>query len=215
VTGAGIGISLFDTMAELMGYHLTYARHAGVDQEPLGMSSPAVAPYGAYPTADGHTVVLGTTNDGEWQRLATTILQRPDLAADNRLRTNPGRTAHRAELDAAITAWCSRHSLAEIQRIADTAGIGNARYNRPSDVLAHPQLAQRDRWREIDTPAGAILSLLPPAIIAGYDPPMGPVPALGADTYRVLNDIGCTATEIEHLRTTGVIMPAPRTEAVT
>ncbi|MFE3543026.1 CaiB/BaiF CoA transferase family protein [Nocardia sp. NPDC059177] len=208
-TGAAIGISLFDTMAELMGYHLTYARHAGVDQEPLGMSSPAVAPYGAYPTADGHTVVLGTTNDREWQRLATTILQRPDLAADPRFRTNTGRTRHRAELDAAITAWCTRHDLADIQRIADDAGIGNARYNRPSEVVTHPQLAQRDRWRDIDTPAGPIPSLLPPAVITDYEPPMGPVPALGADADRVLGEIGCTAGEIELWRSTAVIGPVP------
>ncbi|MGW6421568.1 CaiB/BaiF CoA transferase family protein [Nocardia sp. NPDC055053] len=211
--GAAIGISLFDTMAEMMGYHLTYARHAGVDQEPLGMSSPAVAPYGAYPTADGHTVVLGTTNDREWQRLATTILQRPDLAADNRFRTNPGRTAHRAELDAAITAWCSRHDLADIQRIADTAGIGNARYNRPSEVVAHPQLAQRDRWRDIDTPAGPIPSLLPPALIADYEAPMGAVPALGADTARILAELGCTAPELDQLRDAGVIGGAVHSEA--
>ncbi|MFE6921981.1 CaiB/BaiF CoA transferase family protein [Nocardia sp. NPDC057663] len=213
--GASIGLSLFDTMAELMGYHLTYARHAGVDQEPLGMSSPAVAPYGAYPTADGHTVVLGTTNDREWQRLATTILQRPDLAADNRFRTNTGRTRHRAELDAAITAWCTRHDLADIQRIADEAGIGNARYNRPSEVVAHPQLSQRDRWRDIDTPAGPIPSLLPPAVIADYEPPMGPVPALGADTDRLLSEIGCTAGEIELWRSTAVIGGPVPTEAVT
>ena len=56
-------VSLFDTMTELMGYPLTYTQHSGVDQQPLGMSSPAVAPYGAYRTADGQTVVLGTTND--------------------------------------------------------------------------------------------------------------------------------------------------------
>ena len=67
-------------MTELMGYALTYTRYTGIDQEPVGMGSPAVAPYGAYPTADGHTVVLGTTNDREWQRLARGVLGRPDLA---------------------------------------------------------------------------------------------------------------------------------------
>src|SRR5205823_12455312 len=49
--------------AEWMGYALNHARYAGVDIEPNGMGSPAVAPYGAYPTADGQTLVLGTTND--------------------------------------------------------------------------------------------------------------------------------------------------------
>jgi itaconate CoA-transferase len=73
-----VGVSLFDTATEILGYQLNYTRHSGIDQQPLGMSSPAVAPYGSYPTADGHTVVLGTTNDREWQRFARDILQRND-----------------------------------------------------------------------------------------------------------------------------------------
>ncbi|MEU2100808.1 CaiB/BaiF CoA-transferase family protein [Nocardia sp. NPDC019255] len=205
--GNTIAVSLFDTMAELMGYHLTYARHAGVDQQPLGMSSPAVAPYGAYATADGRTVVLGTTNDREWQRLATEILNRPDLAADERFRTNPGRVRHRAEIDAAIAAWCLRHDLARIQKIADDAGIGNSCFHRPSEVLGHPQLTERGRWRDIETPAGPIPSLLPPAILAGFEPPMGPVPGLGAHTDAVLRELGCTAADIEALRDSGTIGP--------
>ncbi|OBY33402.1 CaiB/BaiF CoA transferase family protein [Mycolicibacter kumamotonensis] len=200
-----ITVSLFDTMAEMMGYHLTYARHSGVDQQPLGMSSPAVAPYGAYPTADGHTVVLGTTNDREWQRLARELLGRDDLADDPRFAGNAGRVAHRATLDEAIRDWCARHDLAKIQDAADAAGIGNARYNTPSDVLAHPQLAERQRWRSIDTPTGPIPSLLPPPVIAGYDPPMGAVPGLGEHTDAVLGELGFTDTDIAALRGQGAI----------
>ncbi|MEV5647210.1 CaiB/BaiF CoA-transferase family protein [Nocardia sp. NPDC052254] len=206
--GTTIAVSLFDTMAEMMGYHLTYARHSGIDQQPLGMSSPAVAPYGAYGTADGQTVVLGTTNDREWQRLATDILDRPDLAADERFRTNPGRVAHRGELDTAIGTWCAHNDLADIQAAADAAGIGNSRYNTPSEVLAHPQLSERDRWRGIDTPNGPIPSLLPPAVIEGYHPPMGAVPGLGEHTDAVLTEIGCDAGEIAQWRDAGAIGPA-------
>ncbi|MFL0274524.1 CaiB/BaiF CoA transferase family protein [Mycobacterium sp. SMC-19] len=205
-----ISVSLFDTMAEMMGYHLTYARHSGIDQQPLGMSSPAVSPYGAYPTADGHTVVLGTTNDREWQRLARELLGRNDLADDPRFAGNADRVVNRAILDEAIAAWCARHDLAHIQDAADAAGIGNARYNAPSDVLAHPQLAQRDRWHSIDTPAGPIPSLLPPPVISGYHPPMGAVPGLGEHTDAVLDELGLTGEEIDGLRAGGVIRQAGR-----
>ncbi|MEU1180316.1 CaiB/BaiF CoA-transferase family protein [Streptomyces sp. NPDC005820] len=200
---ASVTVSLFDTMAELMGYPLTYTRHSGVEQQPLGMSSPAVAPYGAYPTADGQTVVLGTTNDREWDRLARELLGRPDLADDDRFRGNAGRVAHRAVLDAEITAWCARHGLADVQDRADAAGIGNARYNTPGEVLAHPQLAARDRWREIDTPAGPVPALLPPPVIDGYDPPMGAVPALGQHTDALLAELGLSEREIAGLRERG------------
>ncbi|MCX4459587.1 CoA transferase [Streptomyces sp. NBC_01340] len=183
-------VSLFDTMTELMGYSLTYTRHTGVDQEPKGVGSPAVAPYGAYPTADGHTVVLGTTNDGEWQRLARELLGRPDLADDERFRSNSGRVAHSEVLDAEIGAWCARHDLAYVQDRADAAGIGNSRYNTPGDVVTHPHLMARDRWRQIDTPVGPVPALLPPPVISGYEQPMGPIPALGEHTAGVLAELG-------------------------
>lgn len=206
--GNTVAVSLFDTMTDLMGYPLTFTQHSGVDQQPLGMSSPAVAPYGAYRTADGQTVVLGTTNDNEWQRLSREILQREDLAGDGRFASNSGRVAHRAILDEAIGQWCARHDLAEVQKIADAAGIGNARYNVPSEVLRHPQLTARDRWRQVDTPAGPTAALLPPPVISGYQPAMGAVPGLGQHTDAVLTEFGVSADEIFALREQGAIGPA-------
>ncbi|AHH18088.1 putative CoA-transferase, family III [Nocardia nova SH22a] len=198
-------VSLFDTAVEIMGYALTYTRHTGVDQQPLGMSSPAVSPYGAYPTADGATVVLGTTNDREWQRLARDILRRDDLADDPRFATNAARVRHRAELDEAIARWCAGHDLATVQATADAAGIGNSRYNTPSEVNAHPHLAARERWRQVGTPAGQVPGLLPPPVVSGYEPPMGAVPALGEHTDSALLAAGFDAREISDLRERGVL----------
>jgi itaconate CoA-transferase len=202
-----VAVSLFDTAAEVMGYQLNYTRHSGIDQQPLGMSSPAVAPYGAYRTADDQTVILGTTNDAEWQRLAREILQRNDLADDERFLTNAGRVAHRDVLDDVIGSWCAQHDLAQVQKTADAAGIGNARYNLPSEVLEHPQLAARDRWRSVDTSCGPIPALLPPPVISGFDPPMGAVPGLGQHTDSVLAELGIDDDEISRLRREGTIGP--------
>ena len=206
--GKSVAVSLFDTMMDVMGYQLTYTQHSGIDQQPLGMSSPAVAPYGSYRTADDQTVVLGTTNDREWQRLAREIVQRNDLADDERFRTNADRVANRTVIDEAIGAWCAQRDLVEIQKIADAAGIGNSRYNVPSEVVAHPHLAARNRWREVDTPEGPIQALLPPPVIAGYDPPMGAVPGLGQHTDSVLAELGLSENDVAVLRDRGVIGPA-------
>jgi crotonobetainyl-CoA:carnitine CoA-transferase CaiB-like acyl-CoA transferase len=203
--GGAVNVSLFDTMMDLMGYPLTYTQHSGIDQKPLGMSSPAVAPYGAYRTADGQTVVLGTTNDREWQRLAREIIERPDLADDARFAGNSDRVANRAALDEAIQSWCARHDLEAVQKTADAAGIGNARYNLPSEVLVHPQLSARDRWRTVQTSAGPIKAILPPPIIDGYEQPMGPVPGLGEHTDAVLAELGLSDNDIGELRDKGVV----------
>jgi itaconate CoA-transferase len=210
--GGPIKVSLFDTMMDLMGYPLTYTQHSGIEQRPLGMSSPAVAPYGAYRTGDGQTVVLGTTNDREWQRLARDIIGRNDLAEDPRFATNSDRVANRAVLDEAIEAWCARHDLEHVQKIADDAGIGNSRYNTTADVLAHPQLTARDRWRQVDTPAGPISALLPPPVFSDHELSMGAVPGLGQHTDAVLAEFGYDAAAIAGLRTHGAIGQAYRAE---
>jgi crotonobetainyl-CoA:carnitine CoA-transferase CaiB-like acyl-CoA transferase len=191
-TGKGrqIEVSMFDVVTELMGYPLTWTRYTGIDQQPAGMGSPAVAPYGAYPTADGRTVVLGTANDGEWQRLTRQMLGREDLAADPRYARNAGRVACREELDAELARWTGARTLAEIQEAADAAGIGNAAYRTPMEVLDHPHLRARDRWREVGTPVGPVLGLLPPLLFDGQALPAGPVPGLGEHTAAVLAELG-------------------------
>jgi itaconate CoA-transferase len=208
--GTTAAVSMFDTMAELMGYSLTYTRYSGTEQEPVGMGSPAVAPYSAYPTSDGRTVVLGTTNDAEWQRLAT-MIGRADLAADERFLRNPDRVIHRELLDAAVGAWCATLSLDEVQDAADRAGIGNSVYNTPAEVVAHPHLAARDRWQTIDSPVGPLTALLPPPVLADRPLAMGPVPALGQQTEAVLSELGLTPDEIAELRAAAVIGPLSQT----
>lgn len=203
-----VALSLFDVMTDVMGYQLTYTQHSGIDQEPLGVGSPAVAPYGAFPTRDGHTVVLGTTNDREWQRVAREIIDRPDLADDPRFATNPDRCEHREILEEAIGSWCAQRDLAEIQKIADAAGIGNSRYNVPSEVVVHPHLTARDRWRTVATPKGDISALRPPPVISGFEQPMGAIPGLGEHTDTVLSELGLTAADLARLRADGVIGPA-------
>jgi crotonobetainyl-CoA:carnitine CoA-transferase CaiB-like acyl-CoA transferase len=203
-----VELSLFDVMTDVMGYALTYTQHSGIDQQPLGVGSPAVAPYGAFPTRDGQTVVLGTTNDREWQRVAREIIDRPDLADDARFRTNSDRCAHRDILDEAIGSWCARRDLAEIQKIADDAGIGNSRYNLPSEVVVHPQLTARDRWRTVGTAKGDIQALRPPPVISGFEQPMGVVPGLGEHTDTVLRELGVSPDELARLRADGAIGPA-------
>jgi crotonobetainyl-CoA:carnitine CoA-transferase CaiB-like acyl-CoA transferase len=203
--GSAIAVSLFDVVTEWMGYSLNFTMGTGVEQQPAGVGSPAVAPYGAYRTADDQTVVLGTTNDGEWQRLALKVLDRPDLAADPAFAGNADRVRERARLDEVIGAWAGSLTLVRAQEILDEAGLGNARLNGVQDVLDHPHLVARDRWQPVETPTGTVRALLPPPIAAEWDPLMGAVPALGVHTDAVLAELGYGAEEIAALRADRVI----------
>ncbi|MFD6065353.1 CaiB/BaiF CoA transferase family protein [Rhodococcus wratislaviensis] len=179
--GAIIEIAMLDVVAEFMGFALNQAIHSGVDPVPVGMGSPMVAPYGAYSTSDGQTAVLGTTSDREWLRLIE-LIGRPELADEPLFARNSDRVSARAEVDAIVAKWCAEHTLVEIQEAADVAGIGNARYNSVADLAHHRQLAERGRWREVNTPNGPVPALLPPALARGWDSRNGDVPALGEHT---------------------------------
>jgi crotonobetainyl-CoA:carnitine CoA-transferase CaiB-like acyl-CoA transferase len=197
-TGRGtvVPIAMLDVVAETLGFALNQVLHGGEEPQPVGMGSPMVAPYGAYPTADGQTVVLGTTSDREWRRLAGDLLGRPDLASEPRFAHNTDRVERRAELDTILSEWCAQRGLAEIQDLADAAGIGNSRLNGVRDLAEHPQLADRGRWREVDTPVGRVPALLPPALGRGWTVPDRPVPALGADTDRIRAEVALRKTTL-------------------
>jgi itaconate CoA-transferase len=206
-TGAGTSISvgLFDAVAEWMGFALNQARYGGISPQPNGLSSPMVAPYGAYRTADGQTLVLGTTNDREWQRLAVQVLARPDLAEDPRYATNADRVAHRAELDAVIGDWAASQPLDSCRAAVQAAGLGHARLNDPAEALSHPQLVERGRWQEVGSPVGPLLCLLPPPEVAGWDWRLDPVPALGEHTEPILRELGFGADDLAAMRAGAVI----------
>ena len=172
------------------------------------MARPRWRPTAPIPPRDGHTVVLGTTNDAEWQRLSRQIIERDDLADDPRLASNSGRCAHRDILDEAIGAWCAEHDLDHIQKTADAAGIGNSRYNMPERSRG-PSAAQGPRplaaGRNTGRPdSGAAAA----PVIAGYRGSDGAVPGLGQHTDAVLADLGLGADEIDGLRAQRAVGPA-------
>ena len=183
---------------------LNHARYGGIDPQPNGLSSPMVAPYGAYRTRDDQVLVLGTTNDREWQRLATQMLARPELAGDPRYASNTLRVTHRAELDEIIAAWAAGRTLAEGQAAAEAAGLGHARLNSPTDVLAHPQLSERGRWRESDRQAGPGDRTAAAAGGRRLAVADRPGPALGEHTEAILRELGYGERDIEAMRADGV-----------
>ncbi|GAA0529139.1 CoA transferase [Saccharopolyspora subtropica] len=94
----------------------------GMVRERTAGNLPGVTPSGVYPTADDRSVMIAGNSSGAFERLMTAI-GRPDLAADPTLADGDARYAREAELDAAITAWTSRHEAADVIAVLGAAGV--------------------------------------------------------------------------------------------
>lgn len=202
--GASVKVAMLEALAEWIHYQMYRAAYGNLPWVREAASNPLVAPYGAHRTADGQ-VIFGLQNDREWATFARDVLRRPELADDPRFAANKSRVANRPELTALIEAQFTTMSSQDVIAALDRAGIANGRLNEPMDVWNHPQLAARNRWREVNTPGGPIRALLPPFTFGDFEAVMGDVPALGEHTDAVLHELGYTDAAIADLRGAGAL----------
>ncbi len=154
--GAGVKVSLFDVLAELMSVPLLQHDYTGAAPARIGLAHPSITPYGGFLTADGATLVISVQNDREWAALAADVMQRPDLVDDARYATNPVRMERRAEVDGMVQECFSRHSRAAMEAKLRKARIAYGALNDVAGLSEHPQLRRQrvaSETGEIDMPA--------------------------------------------------------------
>jgi itaconate CoA-transferase len=203
--GTTLEVSLFDALAEWMGFPLYYTTYGGSEPPRAGPSHAAIAPYGPYLAGDGKTVYLAVQNEREWVRFCGTALGSPEIAADPRFATNTSRVEHRAALDAVITERFRSLSSADLIARLDAASIANARMNTVRELAEHPQLLERGRWRTVGSSAGTLRALAPPVSMENVEPAMHPIPGVGEHTEAILRELGIEPTTIASWRQEGVV----------
>ncbi len=190
-TGAGttVEVAMLDALGEWMTQPYLYAVYGGEQPRRTGARHASISPYGPYAVAGGQ-IFLGLQNEREWIVLCRDILGQPELTDDPRFATNTDRVVHDDELTTIIEAALHELTAGEVESRLDAAGIANARLRTPAEFAAHPQLAARDRWRDVGTPGGPVRALLPPVTLDSREAAMGDVPALGQHTAAILAELG-------------------------
>ena len=188
-----------------MSQPMYFGRYGGTAPARTGASHPTIAPYGPHRAGDGRDVLFGIQNEREWSRFCAEVLERPELATDERFADNPRRTANRVELTHIIELAFENVSAEAVVKKLDAAAIANGRVNDVHAFAAHEQLAARNRWRRVDTSGGEIEAMLPPVDLDGVDPVMGGVPAVGQHTDAVLVELGYDQGAIDAMRAAGAI----------
>jgi itaconate CoA-transferase len=202
--GANIKIAMLDALAEWTTQPMLRKAYAGslVPRSPT--NHPAIAPYGAHKTKDGQ-IIFGIQNEREWVVFCAKAMSQPGMATDPRFNSTNNRRENRVELTREIEARFASLTSLEAAALLDDNAIANGRLNDAQDVWDHPQLAARDRWREVQTEHGPYRGLLPPFTFTDVEMGMGPVPAIGQHTDAVLNELGYGAHEIAAMHASGAV----------
>jgi crotonobetainyl-CoA:carnitine CoA-transferase CaiB-like acyl-CoA transferase len=192
--------------AELADY---FAQGSVVER--MGNADRQMAPHGVYPCQpDGSAerfVAIAVRDDADWQRLAA-ALGRADLAAEDRLRTAPGRRACQGELDVAIAEWTRALPAEQVQERLQAAGVPAHVSSSSRDFCTDPQLEHRGHLIRLPHPLHGSTTVEGPRYLLSETP--GRVsraaPTLGQDNTRVLTQIlGYGHDRVRELQEAGVL----------
>ena len=213
-TGAGqhIDMALLDVGMAILANQAGGFLNTGKVPQRQGNSHPSLAPYQAFPTADG-SMLLAIGNDGQFARFCQAV-ERPEWAADPRFASNTLRVKNREVLIPAMEAVTrTRATAAWIALLEDKAvpcgpinDIGQAfddaqvkARNLAVNQAVAGVISDKSAIHSIATVASPLrLTATPPVLLRAP-------PALGEHTNEVLKELGLGAEAIAALRKNQVV----------
>ncbi|MCC7105365.1 MAG: CoA transferase [Chloroflexi bacterium] len=217
-TGRGqrVETSMFEVMLFLLTYDATMYLNTGEIAGPQGSGHLYHVPWQAFKTSD-NWVVVATREEVFWQNFCRAI-GAPELADDERYRTNLDRLEHRDELVALLETYLVRQTTAEWLEVFSREQVPSAPVNNIAQALADPTVAELGGIVDAGAygSAGPIRMLANPLHFSAtpvehYNPP----PQLGQDTRDVLADVaGYDAAKIAELEAQSVVKTGLSTAGV-
>jgi crotonobetainyl-CoA:carnitine CoA-transferase CaiB-like acyl-CoA transferase len=208
-TGQGrhVEMALYDCGLMITAYYGMEALLMGNDPPKYGNAHPSIVPYGVFDAADG-PLVITVGNNAQFQRFCTEVLERADLATDERFVTNLARSQNRHALLPELRAELARRPRELLLARLTAAGIPCGEVLGLLEALQSQRTAEAGLLAELPNPeTGRVQVLAPPYRFDGQRMPVRAAPPLLAqDTERVLGDLlGMDAQAIAALRQGGVL----------
>lgn len=206
-TGSGqwVDISLLDGSVSWLTYVSSGYFASGEIPKRYGSAHPTIAPYQAFPTADGF-VMVAVGNDSLWRKYAAAI-GRQDLAEDERFATNPSRVAWRETLVPLLEQAMRTRTTAEWVAALDESGVPVGPIQTVDEALRDPQVLARNMVSELVHPTAGPMKVVGCPVRLTRTPPSVRTapPLLGQETDEILGELGFNAERIRALHTSGAV----------
>ena len=207
-TGKGqfVDVAMLDSLVAVLENAVVRYFATGEAPKPLGARHPAITPFEAFASADGH-VIIALGNDTLWAKFCEHV-NREDLISDERFRTNADRTENHAELFPILSEIMSERTTDDWINALGKIGVPCGPINTMDKVVSHPQVHAREMITriahqvtgEVEVPGVPIkLSETPGNVDA-------PAPSLGEHTTEILTEVlKISPDEVAKLKQNGVI----------
>jgi len=190
--GSHIDMALLDTMVGVLANQALFYLVSGTPPERMGNAHATVVPYQTFPTTDGW-MLIACGNDGQFAKMMA-LLGDPDMAKDERYRTNAARVVNRATLIPALFELTKKLSKAELAEKFEAIGVPAGPINNLAEVFADPQVVARGMRIDLPHPAakgGSIPGVRSPITINGRRAAADRAqPQVGEHTKEILREIG-------------------------
>ncbi len=209
-TGEGRHVehALYDSGVAITAYYGMEALMNGADTPKFGNAHPSIIPYGVFEAADG-PLVITVGNNAQFARFCEKVIDRPDLAADERFKTNNGRSQHREILVKEINGELARRQRAELLPRLNAAGIPCGEVLGLMEALTSERATKAGLFTSTNDYAGAgeVPVMAPPYRMDGVRLPVrNAPPELAAHTRHVLSSVlGMQDADIDQLKADGVL----------
>ncbi|MER9519293.1 CoA transferase [Mesorhizobium sp. M0614] len=189
--GAFLDVSMLECTLSALGWPVSNYLTAGIDPKPMGNENMTAAPSGAFRTGDGLLNIAA--NKQEQFVTLCRLIGRPELALDARFAERETRKRNRAALKVEIEHALAGAPAAAWEEMLNRAGVPAGRVLTIPQVLAEPQVLERQVTANFDDVAGMdkpLTVLRGGFMVDGEAPlPTKPPPALGEHMGEVFADL--------------------------
>lgn len=205
--GQFIDISLYESMFRMLEFLVAdYDQNGVVKERTPGLSGHS-SPAGTFQTKDEQWMVLVTSSDTTFERLAK-VMKREDMLHDQRFSTNSERLKRFEETNGIVADWIKTFNKNDLQELLDSNGIPISPILSIKDIFEDEHYKERDNIIEIDHPRLGKFKM--PGIVPKFSKTPGEVKSIGPDLgehneeilFEILN---YSKEDIEKLKNKGVI----------